>query len=241
MPSLLHVLTASQSGRLQQGKIDGYSGCKVRSIPVSHQGTSNRSRKRSSTNSYQGIFYFLSHRTLWKPLLSKLAPTMTLSVGVIAFMFVFAYLPQLAVLVFVNGPLAAVSTVLLTLSESSTLITLLSRTFLIQDALVDTFDGVLVARRQTAILSEGRQLKSGNFNDPIAKLGKLIKSPFEKFTPKALIRYVMYLPLNFIPLVGTVIFVLLQGRTRGNSVHARVSRPHSSSKLRVADLRSTSN
>ncbi|KAN0106275.1 hypothetical protein V8E51_009151 [Hyaloscypha variabilis] len=169
----------------------------------------------------KGIFYFLSHRTLWKPLLSKLAPTMTLSVGVIAFMFVFAYLPQLAVLVFVNGPLAAVSTVLLTLSESSTLITLLSRTFLIQDALVDTFDGVLVARRQTAILSEGRQLKSGNFNDPIAKLGKLIKSPFEKFTPKALIRYVMYLPLNFIPLVGTVIFVLLQGRTRGNSVHAR--------------------
>ncbi|PMD25642.1 hypothetical protein NA56DRAFT_641951 [Hyaloscypha hepaticicola] len=169
----------------------------------------------------KGIFYFLSHRTLWKPLLSKLAPTMTLSVGVIAFMFVFAYLPQLAVLVFVNGPLAAFTTILLTLSESSTIITLLSRNFLIQDALVDTFDGVLVARRQTTILSEGRQLKSGNFNDPIAKLGKLVKSPFEKFTPKALVRYVMYLPLNFIPVVGTVIFVLLQGRTRGNSVHTR--------------------
>jgi hypothetical protein len=179
-------------------------------------------RKKLTNLRLQGIFYFVSHRTLWKPLLSKLAPTMTLSVGVIAFMFIFTYLPQLAVLVFVNGPLAAFTTILLTLSESSTLITLLSRTFLIQDALVDTFDGVLVARRQTAILSEGRQLKSGNFNDPIAKLGKLIKSPFEKFTPKALIRYVMYLPLNFIPVVGTVIFVLLQGRTRGNSVHTRV-------------------
>jgi len=64
-------------------------------------------------------------------------------------------------------------------------------------------------------------LRSGNFNDPIAKLGKLVKSPFEKFTPTALIRYVMYLPLNFIPVVGTVIFVLLQGRTRGDSVHTR--------------------
>lgn len=162
---------------------------------------------------------------------------MTLSVGVIAFMFVFAYLPQLAVLVFVNGPLAAFTTILLTLSESSTIITLLSRNFLIQDALVDTFDGVLVARRQTTILSEGRQLKSGNFNDPIAKLGKLIKSPFEKFTPKAFVRYVMYLPLNFIPVVGTVIFVLVQGRTRGNSVHTRVSCYHFSPKLRVADIR----
>jgi hypothetical protein len=171
----------------------------------------------------QGIFYFLSHRALWKPLLSKLAPTMTLSLGVVTFMFLFTYLPQLAVLVFVNGPLAAFSTILLTLSESSTLITLLSRNFLLQDALVDTFDGVMVARNQTAVLSEGRQLKSGNFNDPIAKLGKLVKSPFEKFTPKSLIRYVMYLPLNFIPVVGTVIFVLLQGKTRGISVHGRVS------------------
>jgi hypothetical protein len=39
-----------------------------------------------------------------------------------------------------------------------------------------------------------------------------------------LIRYVMYLPLNFIPVVGTVVFILIQGRTRGNSVHTRVSR-----------------
>ena len=140
-------------------------------------------------------------------------------------MFLVAYLPQLAVLVFVNGPLAAFTTILLTLSESSTLINLLSRTFLLQDALVDTFDGVLVSRRQTGVLSEGRQLKSGNFNDPMEKLGKLIKSPFEKFTPKAFIRYIMYLPLNFIPVVGTVIFVALQGRSRGNSVHTRVSRP----------------
>ena len=147
---------------------------------------------------------------------------MTLSAGVIAFMFIFAYLPQVAVLTFVNGPLAAFTTILLTLSESSTVINLISRTFLLQDALVDTFDGVLVARNQTAVLAEGRQLKAGNFNDPINKLGKLLKSPFEKFTPKALVRYVMYLPLNLIPIVGTVMFVVLQGRNRGNSVHTRV-------------------
>lgn len=137
-------------------------------------------------------------------------------------MFIFAYLPQLAVLVFVNGPIAAFTTILLTLSESSTIINLISKNFLLQDALVDTFDGVMVARRQTEILSEGRQLKSGNFNDPMAKLGKLVKSPFQKFTPKAIIRYVMYLPLNFIPVVGTVIFVLIQGKGRGNIVHDRV-------------------
>ena len=138
-------------------------------------------------------------------------------------MFIFTYLPQAAALALVNGPLAAATTILLTLSESSTIINLISRTFLLQDALVDTFDAVLVARNQTAVLAEGRELKSANFGDHVGKLGKLLKSPFEKFTPKALVRYVMYLPLNFIPVVGTVLFVLLQGRNRGESVHTRVS------------------
>ena len=53
------------------------------------------------------------------------------------------------------------------------------------------------------------------------KLGKLIKKPFERFTPKALIRYVMYLPLNFIPVLGTIVFVILQGRKAGPVAHER--------------------
>ena len=61
----------------------------------------------------------------------------------------------------------------------------------------------------TNIVSEGRQVKAGG--DPIAKLGKLVKKPFAKYTPQAIIRYFMYLPLNFIPVVGTVLFILLQG------------------------------
>lgn len=120
---------------------------------------------------------------------------------------------------FTSGPLAAISAALLVLSESSTLMTILSKTFLIEDALVDTFDGVLVSKNTTNLVSEGRQIKSGG--DSIAKLGKIVKKPFAKFTPKALIRYVMYLPLNFIPVVGTVIFVVLQGKRAGPAAHSR--------------------
>lgn len=163
--------------------------------------------------------------------MSRLLPTLTLSVGVIAFMFMFTYLPQAAIMTIFNGPLAAFSAALLTLSESSTIITLLSKNFLIEEALLDTFDGVcslgvgacstmladrtghqtLVSRNMTDTVSEGRQIKPGA--DPMAKLGKIAKKPFEKFTPKAIIRYFIYLPLNFIPLVGTAIFLTLQGMT----------------------------
>lgn len=167
----------------------------------------------------RGIAYFLSHRALWKPFASRIVPTLSLSAAVIGGMFFFTYLPQLAVLVFVNGPLAVVTTVLLILSESSTIVNVVSRNFFLQDALLDTFDGTLVSRNATGIVSEGRELKPGR--DPIARLGKILKSPFQKYSPKALIRYVMYLPLNFIPVVGTVIFIALQGRNRGRNVHDR--------------------
>lgn len=130
-------------------------------------------------------------------MLSKLLPTAGLSIGVVGFMFAFTYLPQLAILVFVNGPLAAFTTALLVLNESSTLISVISKNFLLQDALLDTFDGTLVSRDSTGIVSQGRELKSGG--DSIQRLGKVLKSPFDRFSPKALVRYVMYLPLNFIP------------------------------------------
>lgn len=134
-------------------------------------------------------------------------------------MFVFAYLPQAAIMSFTSGPVAAITAALLTLSESSTIINLISKTFLIQDALIDIFDGTLVSRDCADLVSDGRQIQSGR--DPIAKLGKLMMRPLAKFTPSALIRYFLYLPLNFIPVVGTVAFVILQGKRNGPAAHAR--------------------
>ncbi|KAJ2997654.1 hypothetical protein NUW58_g585 [Xylaria curta] len=168
---------------------------------------------------FRGILYFATHKALWKPFMSRILPTLGLAVGVTTSMFFFTYLPQLAILVFVNGPLAVFTTVLLILNESSTIVNIISRNYFLQDAILDTFDGTLVARNATGIVSEGRQLKSGS--DPITRLGKILKNPFRKFTPKALVRYVIYLPLNFIPVVGTIMFIVLQGRSRGKSVHDR--------------------
>ena len=142
-----------------------------------------------------------------------------MGIGITTAMFVFTYLPQMAVMAFTSGPLAPLTATLLVLSESSTIFTLLSKTFLFEEALVDIFDGVLVSKNTTELVSGGREVKPGR--DPMAKLGKLIKKPFAKFSPNALIRYFLYLPLNFIPVVGTVIFVVLQGRKAGPGLHSR--------------------
>ena len=169
----------------------------------------------------KGILYFMTHRSLWKPLLNRLVPTISLGLGVTIAMFMFTYLPQLAILVFTQGPIAAFTTVLLVLSESSTLTMVLSKALLIEDSLIDTFDGTLVAQGDTALVAKERTVKSSSAGDAIARLGKLVSKPFQKFTPQGIIRYLMYLPLNFIPVVGTAIFLILQGKKFGPSAHAR--------------------
>lgn len=127
-------------------------------------------------------------------------------------MFTLTYVPQLAIQVFVSGPFAVVTTVLLVLNESSAIINAVSRGWLLQDSILDTFDGTLVARGATAVVGEGRELRGGGASgDPMKRLGKVLKSPFEKFGPTAMVRYLMYLPLNFIPVVGTLVYVYMQG------------------------------
>jgi hypothetical protein len=180
-----------------------------------------RDAVRSSAYLYplKGIAYFFTHRALWKPLANKLLPTVSLGLGVTVFMFAVTYVPQAAVLTIVNGPLAILTTVLLVLSESSTIFSVLSKNFLIDDALIDTFDGTLLSRGMTSLVATERQVGSGS--DPVGRMGKIMKKPFERFTPKAIIRYFLYLPLNMIPVVGTVLFVILQGRKFGPTAHAR--------------------
>lgn len=178
-------------------------------------------RYKDANKHAKGIYYFASHKDLYKPMLSRLTPTLGLGLGVTVFMFLVTYLPQVAVLVWTSGPLAALTTALLVLSESSTLTMVLSKMLLIEDGLIDTFDGTLIAKGETELVAKERQVKSGGAGDAIARLGKLMGKPFAKFTPSALVRYFMYLPLNFIPVVGTVAFVLLQGRKYGPQAHSR--------------------
>jgi len=61
-------------------------------------------------------------------------------------MFFFTYVPQLAIMVFTSGPAAPLTTALLVLSESQTLFNILSKNFVIDEALIDTFDGVSFAQ-----------------------------------------------------------------------------------------------
>ena len=75
---------------------------------------------------------------------------------------------------------------------------------------VCTVDAVLLQQGQDQLVSKGREVgKSGPSG--ASKLGKSITKPLNKFSKEGLIRYLVSLPLNAIPVVGTVLFLLYNG------------------------------
>jgi len=179
-------------------------------------------KSRSYIYPIKGIYYFLRYPDLSRPLRSKLAPVIGTAVSVTASMFAFTYVPQAAVMALVSGPLAVFSTILLVLSESATLTHVLSRGLFIDDAMIDTFDGTLMHRDQSDLVAQGRQLKPRTTaGDVMDRMGKVLKVPFARFNITAMLRYFLYLPLNFIPVVGPLVYIFIQARKFGPNAHAR--------------------
>ncbi|KAI5452241.1 hypothetical protein NCC49_000806 [Naganishia albida] len=172
----------------------------------------------------RGIIYMLSHPSLLQPMIPTLLKAAAAAVGVIIAMFFFTYLPQVAVLAIVTGPLAFIGAVPLVLGESYLVLTFLTRTFLIGQAGVDLFDAVLLARNHTELVKKGRQLSPASKANGgrVTQLGRAITKPLSsKLSTDGIIRYVLTLPLNFIPVVGTVFFLGYNGMKSGPSYHQR--------------------
>ncbi|RSH83887.1 hypothetical protein EHS25_005502 [Saitozyma podzolica] len=166
-----------------------------------------------------GIPYLLSHPSLVRPILPALFKGVVLSIAVLVALFFFAYLPQVAVLAFVSGPLAFVAAVPLVLGEAYVVINFLARSFLFDTVGTDLFDAVLVQKGHLTLVEKGRQV-TGSGAAP-QRLGRLITKPLSRFNVDNVVRYILTLPLNLIPVVGTAFFLIFNGYKSGPSYHAR--------------------
>lgn len=154
-----------------------------------------------------------------------------MGLGVTSAMFFFTYIPQTAIMSITSGPLLApITTAFLVLSESSTITNYLARRFLLEDALVDTFDGTLVACGQEKLVQNEREVQDQPAQDPVKRLGAAIEkqdggakgvAPGEKITPQTVLKSLLLLPLNFVPVIGTVLYVFVQGKKLGPELHER--------------------
>jgi len=170
------------------------------------------------------IPYLLTHRSLHPPLYSRLIPLTLLSVIITATLFTLLFIPHLIVLSIFHPPgVAATNAVLMLLSESTTLVAMIAESFLTEVQVVEVFDRVfLSAPHGLALISQIREIEAADGRGQVI-LGKHLVDPCVRWKDglRAGCYYLLELPLNLIPVVGTVLFVLLQGYHLGPLSHYR--------------------
>lgn len=188
----------------------------------------SRPRKKPRTSPswvypFKGIYYFARHRFLWSLLRGRLIPCLLLSAFVFTILFVFTYLPQVAFLAifYQLHALAFVNAVFVVLAEGAAITALLFEAFLVDETQVDVFDSVLINEGLLHLVYPAREILSEE-PTPLRKLGKpLSKAQYAPFSFRQICEFVVFLPINLIPFVGTPIFLILTGYRGGPLLHTR--------------------
>ncbi|KAF8636253.1 hypothetical protein AX16_011023 [Volvariella volvacea WC 439] len=191
---------------------------------------------RSFVYVFYAIPYLLAHTWLHPPLLSRIPPLLTVSLVTLALFFTFLWIPHMLILSLFHGPVLGASyATLMILSESSTVVSIIAESFLTEAQIIDVFDLVMLERTEKhtngltqkvqRMIGEKRVLgridRGGGEVDWV--LGEHHVYPFLRFkdSAKASLLFVLELPLNFIPGIGTPLFLCLQGYHLGPLHHYR--------------------
>lgn len=105
--------------------------------------------------------------------------------------------------------------------KGAVIVALLFEAFLVDETLVDVFDATLLSRHQEALLSPSRTIFPAASNSVKALGPPTAKAVYGPFSFRQIAEFVLFLPLNFIPLVGVPLFLLITGRRGGPLQHWR--------------------
>ncbi|KAI9816622.1 MAG: hypothetical protein M1827_001755 [Pycnora praestabilis] len=170
---------------------------------------------------FMGVYYFLAHPFLYPLLRARLLPCLLLSIFVLVNLFLWTYLPQVAFLAIFHGPLAWANGAVLVLGEGAAIVALLFEGFFVDETLVDVFDAVLIHKGHKALVSSARTVDTTG-DDPVHQLGKPKTSAiYSPFSFRQIIEFILFLPLNLIPVAGIPLFLVLTGYRAGPLQHWR--------------------
>ncbi|PKS10887.1 hypothetical protein jhhlp_002645 [Lomentospora prolificans] len=169
----------------------------------------------------RGIWYFLKHREFHPLLYGRLLPLTLISFLVYFLLFTFAFLPQFAFLAIWQGRSAWINAIVLVLGEGFVIIQALFEGFFVDEARVDIFDATLINHSLGYLVSPHR-ICHFEAPDSVKALGKPITpAVYTPWSLKQILELIFFLPLNFIPWVGTPAFILITGSRLGKLAHYR--------------------
>ncbi|KAL8695207.1 MAG: hypothetical protein Q9218_000245 [Villophora microphyllina] len=117
--------------------------------------------------------------------------------------------------------LAWINGAFLVLGEGAAVTALLFEAFFVDESLVDVFDATMIHRGCPNLVATSRLLDL-DASDPVKQLGKpTISAIYSPFSLRQIIEFVFFLPLNFIPIAGTPLFLVMTGYRAGPLHHWR--------------------
>ena len=120
-----------------------------------------------------------------------------------------------------HGKLAWLNATFLVLGEGAAIVALLFEGFFVDETLVDVHDAVLVQEGCKALVARSRTVDEEGEN-PVKRLGKpTVSAVYSPFSLRQILEFIIFLPLNLIPVAGTPVFLLLTGYRAGPLHHWR--------------------
>lgn len=148
-------------------------------------------------------------------------PIFLLSGFIYTILFLFTYLPQVAFLAVFQGRGAWVNGAFLVLGEGAAIVALLFEAFFVDETLVDVFDAVLLNEGFESLINRERVIHPDGVT-PIQRLGKPVTSAvYAPFSLRQIVEFIVLLPLNFVPVAGVPMFLVLTGYRAGPFHHWR--------------------
>ncbi|KAI0629389.1 hypothetical protein C8Q77DRAFT_1161552 [Trametes polyzona] len=168
----------------------------------------------------RGLLFSVTHPQIILSVRYALLKSLVTSAVIFCVLAFFTFVPQMAILAIFTGPLAPLVALVLVGAESLLLLSFFARALFLEPALTHVFDAALQASGQGQLVREGRSRASAQGSVAKGVQGALVK-PLQAFSKDGIVRYVLTLPLNLIPAVGTVLFLLYNGYNGGPGWHSR--------------------
>ena len=123
--------------------------------------------------------------------------------------------------IFHERHLAFINGAFLVLGEGAAIVGLLFEAFFVDETLVDVFDAVLINKGYGDLIAPSRILDNEEA-DPVKQLGKpTMPAVYAPFSFRQIFEFIVFLPLNFIPVAGTPMFLIITGYRAGPFHHWR--------------------
>ncbi|KAI0832107.1 hypothetical protein BC628DRAFT_1415565 [Trametes gibbosa] len=168
----------------------------------------------------RGLLFSITHPSIILSVRKALLKSLITSAVIFAVLAFFTYVPQMAILAIFTGPLAPLIALVVVGAESLLLISFLARALFLEPALTHVFDVTLEACGQGELVRNGKARAAAQSTVARGVQGALVR-PLQAFSKDGIARYVLTLPLNLIPAVGTVLFLLYNGYSGGPGWHSR--------------------